>query len=203
MLSLGECVDDHGERTVREELYEKHPQPRELYASALVSTIAEPPAVHPVYFDRITGSAIRAAALRTRGVAGPSGVDATGWRRLCTSFHKESADLCDAVAACARRMCTEFVDPEGMRAYTACRLIRIDKSPGVRPIGMSEVIRRIVGKAIMRVVKDDVLAASGPLQLCGGHEAGSESAVHAMRAVFDDPETDAVIFVDAKNVFTI
>ena len=51
------------------------------------------------------------------------------------------------------------------------------------------------------MVKDDVLTASGPLQFCGGHEAGSESAVHAMRAVFDDPETDAVIFVDAKNAF--
>ena len=201
VLSLDEYVDDRRERTVREVLHEKHPSPRELHASTLVSVTDDPPTVHPVYFDRITGSVIRAAALRTRGVAGPSGVDATGWRRLCTAFHKESADLCEAVAAFTRRICTEFVDPEGLRAFTSCRLIPLDKSPGVRPIGISEVIRRIVGKAIMRVVKDDVLAASGPLQLCGGHEAGSESAVHAMRAVFDDPDTDAVILVDAKNAF--
>ena len=117
--------------------------------------------MHLVYFDRITGSAIRDAALRTRGAAGPSGVDATGWRCLCTSFHKESADHCDAVAACARRMCAEVVDPEGLRYYTASRLFPIDKSPGVQPIGISEVIRRIVGKAIMPVINDDVLAASG------------------------------------------
>ena len=53
----------------------------------------------------------------------------------------------------------------------------------------------------MKVVKDDVLLASGPLQLCGGHEAGSEAAVHAMQAIFDDPGSDGVILVDAKNAF--
>ena len=53
----------------------------------------------------------------------------------------------------------------------------------------------------MKVVKDDVLLASGPIQLCGGHEAGSKAAVHAMPVIFDDPGSDAVILVDAKNAF--
>ena len=53
----------------------------------------------------------------------------------------------------------------------------------------------------MAVVKLDVLNASGPLQLCSGHEAGAEAAVHAMRATFQDATTDAVIFVDASNAF--
>ena len=39
---------------------------------------------HSVIFYALDGSAIRAAALRTSGAAGPSGMDAYGWRRLCT-----------------------------------------------------------------------------------------------------------------------
>ena len=201
VLSLDECVDESGQRTAREVLGDKHPAARELQAAALLTTSDDPPSVHPVYFERITGSSIRAAAMRIQGAAGPSGVDATGWRRICTAFHRESADLCASVAALTRRLCTEFVDPKSLRAFVACRLIPLDKSPGVRPIGVCEVIRRIVGKAIMSVVKDDVLVASGPLQLCGGHQAGSEAAVHAMRAVFEDPDCDAVILVDAVNAF--
>ena len=47
---------------------------------------------HPVLFD---GPFIRSVALRMDGAAGPSGVDAAGWKRMCTSFSAHSADLCD------------------------------------------------------------------------------------------------------------
>ena len=73
--------------------------------------------------------------------------------------------------------------------------------PGIRPIGVCEVIRRILGKAIMNVVADDVRAAAGPLQLCCGQDAGCEAAVHAMRTVFDTDTTDAILLVDATNAF--
>ena len=124
-----------------------------------------------------------------------------GWRRICTGFHRHSSDLCSALARCARRLCTDFVDPEGLDAFLACRLIPLDKNPGVRPIGICEVVRRIVGKAVMAVTKAEVLEAAGPLQLCAGHEAGAEAAVHAMKAIFEDESCDAVMFVDASNAF--
>ena len=201
VLSVDDCVDESTQRTVRDVLRDKHPAARELQAAALIATSDDPSLVHPVYFERITGASIRAAAMRTQGAAGPSGMDAVGWRRICTAFHKESADLCEAIAAFTRRLCTHFVDPQSLRAFLACRLIPLDKSPGVRPIGICEVLRRIVGKTIMNVAKDDILVACGPLQLCGGHEAGSEAAVHAMQAVFEDPDCDGVILVDATNAF--
>ena len=77
----------------------------------------------------------------------------------------------------------------------------MNKNPGVRPIGVGEVLRRIVGKAIMAVVRDDVLLATGTLQLCGGHEARLEAAVHAMSSLYQDDGTEAIILVDAKNAF--
>jgi len=39
------------------------------------------------------------------------------------------------------------------------------------------------------------------IQACAGHLSGCEAAVHAMRQIFDDPHTDAVILVDASNAF--
>ena len=84
-----------------------------------------------------------------------------------------------------------------MEAFLACRLIPLDKNPGLRPIGVGEVSRRIAGKVVMKVLKEDVRNSAGGLQLCAGHEA----AVHAMHDVFKSNETEAVLLVDADNAF--
>ncbi len=52
-------------------------------------------------------------------------------------------DLCNALAGMAKRLCTSAVDPDGVSAYVACRLIPLNQNPGVRPIGIGEVPRRI------------------------------------------------------------
>ena len=113
------------------------------------------------------------------------------WRRFCTAFGMKSNDLCSALAACARRICTTYVDPSSLLPYTACRLIPLDKCSGVCPIGIGEIVRRIIGKAIMKTTKHFLWIAVGCIQRCAGHDAGYEAAVHA----------EAVIFVDASNVF--
>lgn len=201
VLSLDERLDPSADQTVRDVLRDKHPPKRMVSPEALITTHELPPEVHPVLFESLTGASIRSAALRTSGSAGPSGLDAAGWRRLCCSFHKDSADLCASIAAFARRICTSFVDPIGLQAFVSCRLVPLNKNPGVRPIGVCEVVRRLVGKAVMSVVGTDVVQAAGPLQLCAGQIAGCEAAVHAMRTVFADSSTDAVILVDAANAF--
>ncbi len=53
----------------------------------------------------------------------------------------------------------------------------------------------------MTVIGPDVLRAAGPLQLCAGHTAGCEAAVHALRDLFRQADTDAIILVDASNAF--
>lgn len=93
-------------------------------------------------FDNLNSNLIRQTALRTTGAAGPSGVDAMGWRHFCTSF-KASRDLCYSLASVARHLCTSYVHPTGLSALVAGRLIALDKNPGVRPIGVGEVTRRI------------------------------------------------------------
>ena len=184
-------------------LKDKHPQsPAEACADALVDEGAtEVPPFHPVLFDKITGEAIRHAALRTEGSSGPSGIDATGWRRMCTAFHAASTSLCNSLAAVARRLCTEYVDPTPLHALIGCRLIPLDKKPGVRPIGVCETTRRIIGKTIASVLRHEIRAAAGPLQMCAGQPAGCEAATHALDRVFAEADTEAVILVDASNAF--
>ena len=89
----------------------------------------------------------------------------------------------------------------GLAAVTACRLIPLSKDHGVRPIGICETTRRIIGKAVLKVTKLDIQLAVGSLQLCAGHKARCETAIHAMHQIFEDEEIEGVLLVDAKNTF--
>ena len=54
----------------------------------------------------------------------------------------------------ARRTSTGYVDPCRVAALTAIRLIALNDCPGVRPIGIREVSRIFLGKAMLEVVRD-------------------------------------------------
>ena len=98
-------------------------------------------------------------------------------------------------------------DPDCLTEFIACRLIPLDKGdtkegkPGVRPIGDGEVLRRLIGKLVIGVIKEDIITAVGPLRTCSGLKADIESAIHAMRKVSEDDDTEAILFVDAENAF--
>ena len=70
-----------------------------------------------------------------------------------------------------------------------------------RPIGIREVLRRIIGKIVVWQLKEDIKEAAGPLQTCAGHPAGAEAAIHAMQTIFNDDTTDAILLIDATNAF--
>ena len=187
--------------TVYDELVEKHPPSHPAHQDSLLPSTTSRTSFHPVIFERLTGASFRNAALHTKGSAGPSGIDSFGWKRLCTSFKNISDDLCSSLALVARKLCTVYVDPRGIAPLTASRLIALDKNPGVRPIGVGETVRRIIEKAILFIIRQDILEVAGTLQLCVGQEAGGEAVIHAMRQLFQDDTSEAVILVDATNTF--
>ena len=116
----------------------------------------------------------------------------------CKSFKKASSTgLCDAIVVLAKRLCTEFIDPLTIEPILANRLIPLDKGNGeVRPIGVGEVIRRIIGKCVTKVTKQDIVDACGSLQVCAGLTSGGEAAIHS---IFEADDTDAVLLIDASN----
>ena len=131
---------------------------------------------------------------------GPSGLEVSAWKHLCTSF-QSSFDLCYALAYLARRSSTTYVDPRGLYPFLASHLIDIDKLPGVCPIGIGEVVCRIFGKAVLSVIRDDILEVTGIDQLCAGQPGSCEGAVHAVRSMFLSVECEAVLFADATDAF--
>ena len=61
-----------------------------------------------------------------------------------------------------------------------CCLVALDKSPGVRPVGIGETLRRALAKLIMREAGDQAKTACGNLKLCAGLKAGIEGEAHAV-----------------------
>jgi len=188
-----------GGRTVLQELLGKHPDAQPAPAHTLLQGPAE--TISPVIFDEIDGNCVRATSLRLSGAAGISGMDSDAWKRMCTSFSGASKALCNAVALVAKKLATETVPFERIDCLLAGKLFALDKKPGVRPIGIGEVLRRLIAKLILHVTKANIMSSAGSLQLCAGQEAGAEAAVHAMRRIFDDDDTDGILLVDASNAF--
>ena len=85
----------------------------------------------------------------------------------------------------------------------ASRLIALDNSPDVRPIGFGETLRRLVGQAVSIATNYDIEEVSGISQLCVGVRAGIEGAVLAVNDLFTDHNEDGwgVLMVDASNAF--
>ena len=161
----------------------------------------EIPSIDPATFEPITEGLIKKAALKTNGSNGQSGGDAEHWKRMTLSFGYESRRLREAMANLGKRMCTERMDPTSLEALLANRLIALDKCPGVRPVGIGEAPRRIIGKDITMVFRKDVEEAAGVHNLCAGQAAGIEALIHTMIEAFDQLSTEAAFLADASNAF--
>ena len=66
------------------------------------------------------------------------------------------------------------------RSFPCESIDPLDKNPGLRPIGVGEVLRSIAAKVIFSHLKEDVIQSVGSLQVCAGQDAGCESLMHVM-----------------------
>ena len=102
----------------------------------------------------------------------------------------------------SRQLTNSVIEWNRIQALLANRLIALDKCPGIRPIGVGETLRRIIGKAVCFVTRDDVESVCGASQLCAGLQCGIEGAIHAISDMFNENERDyGILMVDAHNAF--
>ena len=78
------------------------------------------------------------------------------------------------------------------------KYLPLDKIPGLRPIGIGKILRRIAGKVVITSIRNEIISFVGSLQVCAGHDTGCESLIHAMQRIYQD---EAIILVDASNAF--
>ena len=79
-----------------------------------------------------------------------------------------------------KKLCTEKDLANILEAFLSCRLIPLDKNPGMRPRGVREVLRRVVGKVIVSTLRDDIITSVRSLQVCAVQKPECEAAAHAM-----------------------
>ena len=65
------------------------------------------------------------------------------------------------------------------------------------------MVRRIITKCVTRVTKQDIIEASGLIQVCAGLKSGPEAAIHAMHGILDADNADAMLLIDASNAFNL
>ncbi|KAF6200183.1 hypothetical protein GE061_006484 [Apolygus lucorum] len=195
-------IDENG-TTVLDELSAKHPSP----------TIPNPSQIQlmggqelpPMLQVQVTNEHVEKVARKLHGGGGPSGTSSEQWVDFLLRHGRHSQRLRAAVATLANKLANENVSWESIQALVASRLVALDKCPGVRPIGVGECLRRILGKCMAEVTGEDVTVACGEKQLCGGLAAGIEGAVHAMSTLYREKATAnahwGLLLVDAKNAF--
>lgn len=73
-----------------------------------------------------------------------------------------------------------------MEALLACNLLPLNKNPGVRKIG---------------VLKSKIQEIVGPVQVASWLESDPEAVIHTMREIFQYKDWEAIVLLDASNVF--
>ena len=111
-------------------------------------------------------------------------------------FHRQFA-----LANFAKNLPIESDQTDSFEVFLASRHISLDKNPGLRPIGVGEVIRRIIGKAVVHTLNEDIIRSVGNVEVCAGHESGCEAAIHAMSQIFNKEDSKPVFLIDASNTF--
>ena len=96
-----------------------------------------------------------------------------------------TTDFREARAKLAREMCTE--DCKYLELLINNRLLLFKThSNDVCPIGIGEVLQRIIGKCVIDIVKENVQKTDGNLQMCAGQPTEEDTAMDAMRDLYND-----------------
>ena len=113
------------------------------------------------------------------GAAGPDGVDSSHLRSWLLQFgppltlRHEVGELTNWLASSAPSWGSYC-------ALMACRLVALDKQPGVRPLGVGNALRRLMAKLVLCVVGEQASQQCGNYNLCVGLKAGIKGAVHVI-----------------------
>ena len=192
---------------IRDALAKKHPKAEELHPEVMLPITRPKP--NSVLFEQITAETIQKASKDLSGSGGPTQVDADTWKHFICSraYGNHPHHLAEAIARLTKRLCTDDIHHSSLQEYVAGRLVPLDKGPdrsgkpGIRPIGIGEVLRRIVGKSVMTILKSDIQASGGCLQTCTGIRSGIEAAIHATHKLWQEETTECLLQVDANNAF--
>ena len=135
----------------------------------------EVPEMVPLEFSKDDVTWVASMLSGATGALGAEAIELQNWfirfRCLSEEFILVISDLADWMANSSPPW-------EAYGSLMACRLIALDKPPGVHPVGIWETLFRTIANLVMRAAGDQTKIVCGNLQLCAGLEAGIEGATH-------------------------
>jgi len=143
---------------IKKKLKEKHPKAAELKQSAIIDkpeTKTERVICENITQDDIT-------SINSSGSGGPTQIDMDTWSgMICSkSYGTQPKMLADEITALAKRLATDTIPHDYISTLLACRLVPLKKKDnGIRPVDVSECSRRIIGKTITGLLKEDIIHA--------------------------------------------
>jgi hypothetical protein len=159
-------------------LKDKHPRLRDPdIASSAFEDYSKTPTPVPL---QISADDVETVSRKMSGSAGPSGADAATLKHWLLRFGNVSTALRTVLAKLAEWMANDSPSAAAIRALLMCRLVALDKQPGVRPLGIGEIIRRLIAKCVIHVTGYEATEGCGNSNLCVGLPSGIEGAVHAV-----------------------
>ena len=99
----------------------------------------------------ITDDVVSAVAGRLSGGAGPGGADLISLQHWLLRFGAVSKELRLIVAEVGEWLSNGQPPWSAYLALMSVRLIALDKSQGIRPVGIGETWRRLLAKCLLRV----------------------------------------------------
>ena len=185
-----EDADTKSGRKVIDVLREKHPEMMipGLDEEGWASFESYDECLNSVPVD-CTEETVEEVAGKLSGGAGPGSVDAIAMKNWLLRHGRPSQVLREELAAWTEWLCNETPPWAAYRAMMSCRLVALDKCPGVRPLGIGEIWRRAIAKCALKVCGEDAKATCGSTQLCAGLEAGIEGALHSVSTRARENET--------------
>ena len=171
-------IDAKSGKTVLQVLRDKHPKLRDVDCKeeGVFEFYPKCPKHTPL---EIKDGQIEKVAQVMRGGGGPSGVNAVELQGWLLRHGHQSSQLRFEMAAWTEWLANTDVPWAAIRGIMACRSVPLDKCPGVRPVGIGEVFRRLWAKAMLAECRMQATLACGSSNLCAGLPAGIEAACHA------------------------
>ena len=188
------------DQTVEEALQSKHPETRKPGEEAFQLYDNLPELLN---LD-LNEKTVETVARRLGGGAGLGGVNSTFLKQVLLRHGNASRRLRKTMANFAEWMANSYPPWAAYRALRMGRLIALDKSPGIRPVGIGEIWSRLIAKIVLVEAGPEAKNACGVDQLCAGLEAGIEGGIHAANQWWKEIELEerhGFLLVDARNAF--
>ena len=133
----------------------------------------------------ITEEAVESAARKLSGSSGPGGTNLEALQGWLLKFGDDSTRLRTSMEAFMEWLANGSPPWAAYCAFMSGLLIALDKNPGVRPVSVGEMWRRLFAKIVLKVTGSEATMVYQDDQMCDRLRAGIDGVVHGFQHIWE------------------